>query len=76
MFLSMWQIESHLNDVIADVIAIVADGMATLWNGMMNILLTPSKLGVLQCTAFSHTPDKAMLGWLVKACYYWKIILF
>ena len=30
MLLSMWQMESHLNEVMEDVVAIVADGMATL----------------------------------------------
>ena len=29
MLLSMWQMESHFDDVVADVIAIVADGIAT-----------------------------------------------
>ena len=28
----------------------------------INILQTPSKLGVLQSKTFSHTPDEAMLG--------------
>ena len=30
MLLSMWQMESHLSDMMADVIAIVDDRMATL----------------------------------------------
>ena len=29
MLLSMWQMESHFNDVVTDVIAIVADGIST-----------------------------------------------
>ena len=33
MLLSMWQIESHLNEVMADVIAMVADGITTLSDG-------------------------------------------
>ena len=83
---------------MADVIAIVADGIATLsdgrcychcgrwnshtgWNAVkadliaitsanqnykniikINILQTPSKVGVLQSKTFSHTPDEAMSG--------------
>ena len=33
-----------------------------------NILQTPSKVGVLQSTTFSHTPDEAMSVGLAKAC--------
>ena len=34
----------------------------------MNILQTPSKVGVLQNITFSHTPDEAMFVGLAKAC--------
>ena len=34
----------------------------------MNILQTPSKVGVLQSITFSHTPDEAMFVGLAKAC--------
>ena len=33
-----------------------------------NIPHTPSKVGVLQRIIFSHTPDEAMSGGLVKVC--------
>ena len=33
MLLSMWHMESHFSDMMADVIAIVADGIATLGDG-------------------------------------------
>ena len=42
----------------------------------MNILQTPSKVGVLQSITFSHTPDEAMFVGLAKACslkYYFVI---
>ena len=32
MLLSMWQMESHFNDMVADVIAILADGITTFVN--------------------------------------------
>ena len=34
----------------------------------INILQTPSKVGVLQSKTFSHTPDKVMFDGLAKAC--------
>ena len=33
-----------------------------------NIPHTPSKVGVMVRKTFSHTPDEAMSGGLVKAC--------
>ena len=38
-----------------------------------NILHTPSKVGVLVSIIFSHTPEEAMSGGLVKACVPIKI---
>ena len=35
MLLSMWQMESHFNDMVADVIAIVADGITTFVKWLM-----------------------------------------
>ena len=33
MLLSMWQMESHFNDMVADVIVILAGGITTLQEG-------------------------------------------
>ena len=35
MLLLMWQMESHFNDMVADVISIVADGITTFVNWLM-----------------------------------------
>ena len=62
---------------MADVIAIMADGIA-MWGGIFKADVTafvvdgrphtPSKVGVLESITFSHTPEEAMSVGLVKAC--------